>query len=173
MGSGAGFPGIVLAVARPHWHVTLLDSARKKTKFHDLVREQLLLQNIDSVWARAEEAGRNGMHREQYDIVIARSVAEMRVLSELCIPLVSLDGCFLAQKSVDDSSSEILHAKPAIRALGGRLETISIPEEWEDLEQYLQDESDRRKKSIVVIRKVLSTPAPFPRKPGVPRKFPL
>lgn len=173
VGSGAGFPGIVIAIARPHWHVTLLDSARKKTRFHDLVRQELPVQNTESVWGRAEEVGQDANHREQYDCVVARSVAEMRMLSELCIPLVSLDGCFLAQKSVDNSRSEILRAKSAIKALGGRLDTISILDEWKDLAQQLQDDSDDREKSIVVVRKVALTPAKYPRKPRILKKAPL
>lgn len=131
------------------------------------------MQNIDSVWARAEEAGQHVNHREHYDSVVARSVAEMRMLSELCIPLVSLNGCFLAQKSVDRSQSEILRAKPAIKVLGGCLETISILDEWKDLVPQVQEDSDDREKSVVIVRKVALTPTQYPRKAGIPKKAPL
>lgn len=174
VGTGAGFPGIVLAIARPKWHVTLLDSARKKTRFHEVVRSELQLENVTSVWTRAEEAGQNKMHREKYNTVVARSVAEMRVLCELCLPLVSVNGCFLAQKSVDESQAEILEAGPAIKVLGGSLEAVSKawPQEWTDMLMGEED-PDKREKYTIVTRKKSKTPSKYPRLPGVPKKTPL
>lgn len=175
VGTGAGLPGIVLAIARPAWHVTLLDSVRKKTTFHDLVRSELMLDNIQSVWARAEDAGQNQQHREKYDVVIARSVAEMRVLCELCLPLLSVNGCFLAQKSVDASQSEILEAGKAMKTMGGRLESVltAWPKEWNEHIAEDNPDTDGREKCIVSIRKDTKTPPKFPRSPGVPKKAPI
>lgn len=173
VGTGGGFPGLVLAIARPNWHVTLLDSARKKTRFHGVVGSELQLENIASVWARAEEAGQNRAHREKYNVVVARSVAEMRVLCELCLPLVSVNGCFLAQKSVDESQCEILGAGTAIKILGGSLEAVSKAWPAERTEMLKGEEEDNREKSTIVIRKKSKTPSKYPRLPGVPKKTPL
>ncbi|CDF41239.1 unnamed protein product [Chondrus crispus] len=159
VGTGAGFPGLVLAIARPQWDVTLLEAARKKTRFHDIVERELALRNVTSVWGRAEEVGQSKMHRGRYDAVVARSLAEMRVCCELCVPLAKVGGVFFAQKSVGAGAEEIAAAKEAIRRLGGKLEDA--------------EEIDRRKKCIVAVRKVKATPRAFPRLPGVPKKTPL
>ncbi|CDF33311.1 unnamed protein product [Chondrus crispus] len=164
VGTGAGFPGLVLAIARPQWDVTLLEAARKKTRFHDLVERELALPNVSSVWGRAEEVGQSKMHRGRYDAVVARSLAEMRVCCELCVPLAKVGGALFAQKSVGAGAEEIAAAKEAIRRLGGKLES-GQGEETEDV--------DGRKKCIVAVRKVKATPRAFPRLPGVPKKTPL
>lgn len=169
VGTGAGFPGLVLAIARPHLQLTLLDSIRKKTRFHDLACEKLELTNVSSVWARAEEAGQDAMHREQYQVTVARSVAEMRVLSELCMPFVSIGGCLIAQKSVDASRAEIKAAKGAMRLVGGDLESVST-----DLVDMGQEtDQDGREKAVIIVRKKRGTPRRYPRLSGTPKKTPL
>lgn len=174
VGTGAGFPGFVLAIARPDAEVTLLDCARKKTKFHDVVLAELPLPNVRSVWARAEEAGRDDLHRERYGFAVARSVAEMRVLSELCVPLVGVGGVFVAQKSVEREQREVRGAEKAIKLLGGTLE--SVEPAWEDgvlTDAAESEDADGRRKSLVIVRKVSPTPRAYPRPPGAPKKHPL
>lgn len=173
VGTGAGFPGLVLAIARPKWQITLLDSVRKKTQFHALVEKELQLRNVQSIWARAEEVGQDRAHREHYDAAVARSVAEMRVLAELCLPLVAVKGCFVAQKSVDASHQEIKLAHAAITTLGGSLESVSPAWQGQLNGQTMTDRSDESQKSIVVVRKTARTPRRYPRHAGMPKKAPL
>lgn len=176
VGTGAGFPGLVLAIARPDMQFTLLDSVRKKTAFHDLVIKELGLLNIQSVWARAEDAGQDPRHREQFCVVLARSVAKMRVLAELTLPLARVDGCVVAQKSVDRDQTEIKSAANSFKLCGGVLESVESgwPDEWKDIEgnNGLKD-AEGISKAIVVVRKTSPTRQKYPRKPGVPKKTPL
>ena len=100
VGSGAGFPGIALAIARPAWEVTLLDTLQKRTSFLDAAAAECGATNVRTLWSRAEDAGKVGSdHREAYDVVTARAVAELRILAELCVPLVKVQGAFVAMKN--------------------------------------------------------------------------
>lgn len=175
VGCGAGFPGIVLAIARPSWQVMLLDSVRKKTRFHEIVRSELGLQNIQSLCARAEVAGQQSEHRERYNIAVSRSVGEMRELCELCLPLVSVGGCFFAQKSMSCCRSELRGAESAIRATGGRLESASRAWDDEYMRSIAESGEDPKvySKVIVAVRKASRTPTKYPRRPGVPKRAPL
>ena len=93
VGSCAGFPGVALAIARPRWEVTLLDTLQKRVAFIDAAAEECGATNVKTLWSRAEDAGKVGSeHREAYDIVTARAVAELRTLAELCVPLVRVGG---------------------------------------------------------------------------------
>ena len=95
VGSGAGFPGIALAIARPAWEVTLLDTLQKRTSFLDAAAAECGATNVRTLWSRAEDAGKVGSeHREAYDVVTARAVAELRILAELCVPLVKVEWRF-------------------------------------------------------------------------------
>ncbi|HLD21869.1 MAG TPA: 16S rRNA (guanine(527)-N(7))-methyltransferase RsmG, partial [Patescibacteria group bacterium] len=94
VGTGAGFPGIPLAIAFPHIHVTLLDSLQKRIYFLKEAAQQLHLTNVTCIHGRAEEYGQNSQHREQYDLCISRAVARMAVLSEYCLPFVQVGGVF-------------------------------------------------------------------------------
>lgn len=174
VGTGAGFPGLVLAIARPHIHVTLLDSVRKKTNFHDLAISQIGLENVESVWARGEDAA-HGPLRESQCLAVARSVAEMRVLAELTLPFVRVGGMVIAQKALDDSRSEIIAAEGAVRTLGGAIEEVRAawPREWGDGGQLHALDGTVRVKSLVILRKERETAKKYPRKPGVPGKSPL
>lgn len=178
VGSGAGFPGLVLAIARPEWQITLCDSARKKTKCHEQFIDALGIQNAETVWARAEELGRDNNHREFYDVVVARAVAEMRVLAELTLPLVRVGGVLVAQKSIDPAEyDELVGASRAIHLMGAETETVL--EAWTESEVADLDSArtpaldDGRKRSLVVVRKRGRTPRAFPRLPGMPKKDPL
>ena len=165
VGSGAGFPGLVVAAARPRWEVTLLEAARKKTRFHEMAMRELGVRNVRSLWGRAEEVGRNRTHRERYDVATARAVAEMRVCCELCLPLVRVGGAFLAQKSVAKEMDEVRGARRAMEKLGGRLERVC--------DAGVGRDEDGRVRSVVVVRKTAGTGKAFPRLPGVPKKTPL
>jgi len=110
IGTGAGFPGIPVAIMRPDIQVVLVDSLRKRTVFLSEAIRLLDLRNVKVVWARAEDMGRNPDWRERFDVVLARAVASLNVLAELCLPLVKKGGIFLAMKG-PKTSEELLLAK--------------------------------------------------------------
>ena len=160
VGTGAGFPGMVLRIMEPDFDLTLLDSLGKRIDFLRDAAEALDLENISCVHARAEEFAAE--HRESYDVAVSRAVAALPVLCELALPLVKKDGLFLAMKSVD-SDGEIDAARGAIGQLGGRIERI---------DDYAVPCTDIRHR-VVVIRKVRPTPAQFPRAFAKIKKSPL
>ena len=166
VGSGAGFPGIALAIARPFWRVTLLDSLQKRVDFLSQASALCGASNIDTLWSRAEDAGKVGSaHREQYDVVMARAVAELRTLSELCVPLVKVGGVFCAAKNSRGSIAlEVEAASSAIEVLGGApFQIVEVQSTGPDGE----------KRTAVVSRKVGNTPVKYPRRAGTPNKKPL
>ncbi|GAB0490939.1 hypothetical protein MMPV_002180 [Pyropia vietnamensis] len=111
LGSGGGFPGLVLAIARPHWAITLNDCVRKKTRWHAAAAVALGLPNVTPLWGRAEALGSPGSpHRDAYDAVTARAVAELRVLTELGLPLVRVGGVLLAQKALEADTAAVTAA---------------------------------------------------------------
>lgn len=162
VGTGAGFPGIPLKIFCPALKVVLLDSLAKRLKFLEMVIEKLGLQDIRCVHLRAEDAGQNKAHREKYDLVTARAVARLSVLSEYCLPLVKQGGYFIALKG-SKFHEEISEGRAAVAMLGGEIVSAD--------EVKLPGLDDGR--AIVRIRKVKSTPAKFPRKAGLPEKQPL
>lgn len=162
VGAGAGFPSIPLKICFPHLHVSIVDSLKKRITFLDHLATELKLTNVAFYHDRAELFGKNKQFRESYDLVTARAVARLSVLSELCLPLVKVGGHFLALKA-SSAGEELEQAKKAIKVLGGRVEEIAnftLPVE----------ESER---NIIVIRKEQSTPKKYPRKPGTPNKMPI
>lgn len=163
VGSGAGFPGLVLAIVQPTWQVTLLEATRKKVDFLALVAETLALGNVQTLWARAEEAGQMDDHREQYDVAVARAVAELNVLAEFCLPFVRVGGQWIAQKG-PRADEELQAARNAFGQLGGKLvsaDSVEVP--------GIEDQA----RTLVIVEKVRPTPATFPRRPGTPSKRPL
>lgn len=161
VGTGAGFPGLVLKVAKPEISLTLLDSLNKRINFLKEVASELSLDGIEFVHARAEDAARLS-HRGSYDTVVSRAVANMTVLSELCIPFLKVGGRFLALKG-PLADEELENAKRAIHILGGEVEdvfNVDIP--YSELSH-----------KIIIIKKVRQTPIQYPRKAGVPTKNPL
>ena len=162
VGTGAGFPGIPLKIYCPELKVVLLDSLAKRLKFLEAVIEKLGLKDISCVHLRAEDAGQNKDHREKYDLVTARAVARLSVLSEYCLPLVKVGGCFIAMKG-SKFQEEILEGSTAVGILGG--EIISAEE------VKLPGLDDGR--AIIRIRKIKKTPVKYPRKAGLPEKQPL
>lgn len=162
VGAGAGFPSIPIKICFPHLHVTIVDSLNKRITFLNHLSEELGLENMEFVHARAEEFGQNAKYREQFDVVTARAVARLSVLSELCIPLVKQGGSFVALKAAA-GAEELKDAKKAISTLGA-----SLKEEFGFLLPV--EESER---SLFVFDKIKQTPKKYPRKPGVPNKTPI
>ena len=160
VGTGAGFPGMPLRILEPDFDLTLLDSLGKRIAFLQRVCDEMGLQRVTCVHARAEEFA--AKHREQYDIATSRAVAALPVLCELTLPLVKVGGRFLAMKAVD-SDEEILAAKSAVAQLGGKVEDIS---------DYTIPGTDITHR-VVVIGKVKPTPDAFPRAFAKIKKAPL
>ena len=129
VGTGAGFPGIPLKIYCPELKVVLLDSLAKRLKFLEAVIEKLGLKDISCVHLRAEDAGQNKNHREKYDLVTARAVARLSVLSEYCLPLVKVGGYFIAMKG-SKFKEEIFEGNTAVGILGGKIisaEEVKLP----------------------------------------------
>ena len=162
VGAGAGFPSIPIKICFPHLHVTIVDSLNKRITFLNYLSEQLNLENVHFVHARAEEFGQNVKYREQFDVVTARAVARLSVLSELCIPLAKKGGYFVALKAAA-GPDELKDAKKAVATLG-----VELKEEFSFLLPV--EESER---TLYVFDKVKNTPKKYPRKPGVPNKTPI
>lgn len=160
VGTGAGFPGIPIKIMFPHIQVTLLDSLQKRIVFLNTVILELDLKDVKTIHGRAEDFGKDNTYREKYDLCVSRAVANLSSLSELCIPFVNIDGCFISYKS-DKSDEEIDNAKNAISILGGSIINI---------EKFSINENGR---TLVVIKKVKSTGKKYPRKAGTPTKEPL
>lgn len=160
VGTGAGFPGMPLAIALPGVDMTLLDSLNKRIYFLQEVCNALSLQDITCVHARAEEFA--AAHRESYDFAVSRAVAALPVLCELCLPLVKVGGAFLAMKS-SHSQEETDQAAKAISLLGGKLERVT------DYSIPTTDITHR----LLTIRKVSPTPKKYPRRFAQIKKQPL
>lgn len=161
VGTGAGFPGLVLKIARPDIKLTLLDSLNKRLKFLDEVLNTLGLE-AELVHARAEEGGHNIDLRECYDFAVSRAVARLNVLCEYCLPYVRLSGKFIAFKG-GEADEEIKSASKAIQALGGKKTDVYGFE--------LPENSGSR--TLVVIEKVQPTPDKYPRQNGKIKAKPL
>lgn len=162
VGAGAGFPSIPLKIAFPKLQVTIVDSLNKRITFLETLVAELGLKGVSCFHDRAETFGQNKKFRAQFDVVTARAVARMSVLSELCLPLVKKGGYFVAMKA-SSSQEELKDAERAIALLGGKLE--------EDLSFELPNDAGER--HIVKIKKTKETPKTYPRKAGTPNKNPL
>ncbi len=162
VGTGAGFPGLVLKIACPTVRLTLVESVGKKADFCRHIAETLALENVEVLAARAEEVGQQEGHREAYDWAMARAVARLPILAEYLLPLVRLDGYMLAQKG-ETAPREAQEAARALQILGGKLEKIESVELPGIAETH----------HLVVVHKVAATPARYPRRPGMPAKRPL
>ncbi len=159
VGTGAGFPGLVLKILKPEIELTLLDSLAKRLNFLTAVSEEIGAE-ANMVHARAEDGGRT--MREQFDTAVSRAVANMTVLSELCLPFVKVGGYFLALKG-PLAGEELDSAKKAIHILGGEVVdifSVNIPK------------TDLNHK-IIIVKKVRHTPQQYPRKPGIAAKSPI
>ena len=156
VGTGAGFPGMVLKIVFPHLNVTLIDSNNKKTTFLSKLKDKLKLENLTIVNERSEDYAHN--HIDEYDVVTSRAVANLRVLTELCLPMVKVGGKFIPLKATVEE--EIKEADKIINTLNGKLSnkiTFNLPKE----------ESIR---NILIIDKLDKTPKGYPRNYGKIKK---
>ena len=161
VGTGAGFPGMVLKIVRPDLKVTLLDSLNKRITFLNDVINKLELKDITAVHSRAEEGGKNKLYREQYDIACARAVAAMPTLLEYCTPYVKIGGQFIAMKG-PSVAEEVALCDNAIKVLGMSKPTIIC-------ENLRENES----RAFVLFKKISQTPSKYPRNPSNISKQPL
>lgn len=162
VGTGAGFPGIAVKIYRPDVKVVLVDSLNKRINFLNEVVKELQLENIQTIHSRVEEFGKNKKYRESFDIVTARAVANLTVLSEYLLPLAKVNGKCICMKG-SEIEEEINNSKNAINILGGKIEKI---------DQFKLPDSDINR-NIIIIDKLKNTPSKYPRKPGTPAKEPL
>lgn len=160
IGAGAGFPSVPVKIFRPDIDVTLIDSLNKRIVFLEYLREKLGI-SFNAIHARAEEAGRKEDLRESFDVVCARGVAKIYLLCEYCLPLLKKGGILVAMKG-PEPLEEIKEAKRAMQELGGKLEEVksfNLP--------------DSSKRSLVIIRKISTTPNKYPRQSAKISKSPL
>jgi 16S rRNA (guanine527-N7)-methyltransferase len=159
VGSGGGLPGLPLKIARPDLSMTLIESDQAKAAFLVRTCATLGLQGVEVVARRAEEVGQDPVYREAFDVAVARALAPMPVLAELCLPLVKVGGRLLAQKT---ETEDVSAAARAIDMLGGVLNQVKAA-----------PSTARRAGTVVIVDKVRSTPPAYPRRPGVPARKPL
>ena len=159
VGSGGGLPGLPLKISRADLDLTLVEADRGKAAFLVQACARLGLKDVKVLAARAEDVGRDPAYREAFDVAVARALAPMGVLAELCLPLVRVGGRLLAQKT---QSEDVAAAARAIETLGGGPAGVaSAPS------------AARATGTVVVVDKVRPTPAAYPRRPGVPARRPL
>ena len=162
IGTGAGFPGIPLAILKNKNKFTLVDSLNKRINFLNEIKESLSLENITNIHARAEEFGQNKKYREKFDIAVSRAVANLSILVEYLLPVVKLGGKVICMKG-SNVEDELKEAEYAISTLGGK---VVLKDEF-----YLPQSDIKR--NIIVIEKIKNTPSKYPRKAGTPSKEPL
>lgn len=160
VGTGAGFPGMALAIVRPDLQVALLDATLKKVKFLREVTSALQLDRVTAVQGRAEDLGHDGSFRDQFDLALARALTSLPALVELCLPFVKRAGCLIAMKGEEDETQA---ASRAIRLLKGSLDRL-IP--------YSLPGTDKPR-TLVLIRKTGPTPSSYPRRMAAIKKTPL
>lgn len=162
VGTGAGFPGIPMKIVNDDFELTLLDSLNKRIDYLKEVCRELGLSNVNFIHARAEDGARMPIHREKYDVAVSRAVANMAVLSELCLPFVKQSGYFIALKG-PGVENELSEAKKAISEMGGKLvEVINVTIKDTDLNH-----------NIVIVEKISKTPSKYPRQAGLVSKKPI
>ncbi len=158
IGTGAGFPGVVIKIARPDIKLTLMDSLQKRITFLDTLCNELGL-DVTTVHSRAEDI--KSEQREGYDFAVARAVANMRVLTEYCLPYVKVGGSFVAMKG-STAADEVNEATKAISVLGGKIHT-----------QDLFELGEFGGRGIINVKKISQTPTKYPRNSGKISKQPL
>jgi len=162
IGTGAGFPGIPMKILMPEIEIVLLDSLNKRVNFLNEVINSLNLTGIAALHGRAEDFARENNYRESFDAAVSRAVANLSVLSELCLPYVKKDGYFVALKG-PAVEEEIIDASKAIKVLGGQIErTIMVTVEGTDLNH-----------NLVIVNKISHTLKEYPRKAGIVAKKPI
>ncbi len=162
IGTGAGFPGLPIAIVQPHWRVTLLDSTRKKITFLNQLIQALGLANVTAMVGRVEEVGQQRHYREHYDLAVIRAVAAASVCAEYALPLLQVGGlAVLYRGHWTDAETESLTI--AAEQLGAKIETITS----------FQTPITRSDRHCIQLRKVKPTPKTYPRAIGVPEQKPL
>lgn len=161
IGTGAGFPGIPLKIFNEDLNFILVDSLNKRINFLEEVKNELNLNKLELVHARAEELGKNKNYRENMDIVVSRAVARLRILAEYMLPFVKKNGICICMKG-PNIEEEIEESKKSLEILGGKIDKIEHIILPGDLER-----------NIILIRKIKETPSRYPRKAGTPVKQPL
>ena len=162
VGTGAGFPGIPIAIMKQKEKITLLDSLNKRINFLNEVCNELKIENVKTYHGRAEDLGHNKEQREKYDISISRAVANMTTLVEYLLPFIKVGGRCICMKG-NEIEEELEQAKFAIKELGGKIEKV---------EKFNLPNSDMER-NIIIITKIKETPGKYPRKAGMPSKMPL
>lgn len=162
IGTGAGFPGIPLAILYPEIQFTLLDSLNKRITFLNEVIHALNLTNVHAFHGRAEEYAGKEMFRESFDLCVSRAVSKLSVLAEYCIPYIKKDGLFVSYKA-EHVEDELADSKHAISLLGGKV--VKVP-------SFSLFDSDFHR-TFVIIKKINNTPKKYPRSSGIPAKKPL
>ena len=162
VGTGAGFPGIPLKIYRPDLNVVLVDSLNKRINFLNEVICKLDLKGISAVHSRIEDFGKDKKHRENYDYVTARAVANLTTLSEYLIPISKINGKCICMKG-DEIEEELDNSKAAINILGGKIDKVD----------YFELPNSDISRNVIIIEKIKNTPNKYPRKAGMPSKEPL
>lgn len=162
VGTGAGFPAIPIKIFKPNAEIFLLDSLAKRVEFLKKVVTELNLQKVTCIHGRAEDLARENNFRESFDLVTARAVARLNIISEYCLPFVKIGGTFAALKG-KQFLEEVSEAENAVKILGGGKIICA--------EKTLPEIPDVR--AVIYIDKKVSTPKKFPRKAGTPSKNPL
>jgi 16S rRNA (guanine527-N7)-methyltransferase len=162
VGTGAGFPGLPLKIARPELQVTLVEATAKKAEWVRRTAAALDLTGVDVLAARAEDLGRQPAYRGRYDAAVARALAPMAVVLELCLPFLRVGGYLIAQKTNVGVQNELPAAARALHVLGGEIRethSVSLPQ--------------LPNRQLVVVEQRHLVPAEYPRRPGIPNKRPL
>lgn len=162
-GCGAGFPSLPLAIARPDLRITALDSTAKRINYINETAAMLRLGNLTAISARAEELSHDPDYREKYDVAVARAVARLNVLSELCVPYVKNGGIFIAMKA--HAADEVQEAENAISKLGGKTAKV--------IDFTLDAGDEHLPRVFVIVSKVKNTPDNYPRNNSQITKKPL
>lgn len=161
VGSGGGLPGLVMAAVNRHNRYTLLEAERKKSEFLRKAADLMQMPQVKVIWGRAEDIGRDNEYRESFDICTSRAVAPIRIILEYCLPLIKEEGILILWKG-PKYQEEIQDAQDALQALGGKIKSI-----------YEYSLGSDRQRVLIIVRKVFSTPAKYPRRSGIPLKRPL
>ena len=162
IGTGAGFPGIPLAIMNEKDNFVLVDSLNKRINFLNCVKNNLNLKNIEPIHSRAEDFCQNKLYREKFDIAVSRAVANLRVLAEYLLPSIKVGGKVICMKG-SEIEDELNDAKFALKELGGIIKFI---------DEFCLPETDM-KRNVIIIEKIKETPKKYPRKAGMPVKQPL
>lgn len=162
LGTGAGFPGIPLKILRPDLKIVLVDSLKKRLDFIDVVIRTLKLEEISTCHARAEDFGRDTHYREYFDTVSSRAVARLPILLEYALPILKIEGRFIAAKGLQ-ADQELAESEKALKVLSGKSEGI----------EYYNLGSGAEHRAVISIKKLAKTPSQYPRKAGIPTKNPI